>query len=56
MRAKKAANRDLPPRMIRRVLTLKGGKEWVGYYYDGRNEEGKRVEIPLGGGLGYRQG
>lgn len=51
MRAKKAANRDLPPRMIRRVRTLKGGKEWVGYYYDGRNEDGKRVEIPLGGDL-----
>lgn len=51
MRAKKAANRDLPPRMIRRVRTLKCGKQWVGYYYDGRNEDGKRVEIPLGGDL-----
>lgn len=51
MRAKKAANKDLPPRMIRRVRTLKSGKKWIGYYYDGRDEGGKRVEIPLGGDL-----
>lgn len=51
MRAKTAANRDLPPRMIRRVRALKGGKEWVGYYYHGRNEDGKRMEIQLGGDL-----
>ena len=30
MRAKKAANRDLPPRMIRRVRALKGGKSGLG--------------------------
>lgn len=48
MRIKKASNRDLPPRMLRRVRTLKSGKKWVGYYYDGRDENGKRVEIPLG--------
>lgn len=48
MRFKKASNRDLPPRMLRRVRTMKSGKQWVGYYYDGRDENGKRVEIPLG--------
>lgn len=34
--------------MLRRVRTLKSGKQWVGYYYDGRDENGKRIEIPLG--------
>ncbi|MNJ27777.1 Phage integrase family protein [compost metagenome] len=48
MRIKKAANRDLPPRMLRRVRNLKSGAQWVGYYYDGRDEIGKRIEIPLG--------
>ena len=48
MRFKKASNKDLPPRMLRRVRTLKSGKQWVGYYYDGRDESGKRIEIPLG--------
>ncbi|MDD2061080.1 tyrosine-type recombinase/integrase [Pseudomonas putida] len=48
MRLKKNANRDLPPRMLRRVRTLKSGKQWIGYYYDGRDENGKRIEIPLG--------
>lgn len=48
MRIKKAANRDLPPRLLRRVRNLKSGAQWVGYYYDGRDENGKRVEIPLG--------
>lgn len=48
MRIKKATNRDLPPRMLRRVRNLKSGAQWVGYYYDGRDENGKRVEIPLG--------
>ncbi|PWE37905.1 integrase [Pseudomonas prosekii] len=51
MRPRKAVNRDLPPRMIRRVRTLKGGAQWVGYYYDGRDDAGKRKEIPLGGDL-----
>ncbi|MGY8624194.1 tyrosine-type recombinase/integrase [Chromobacterium violaceum] len=40
--------RKLPPRMLERRRLLKGGKEWVGYYYDGRDEEGKRKELPLG--------
>lgn len=48
MRPKQPKNRDLPPRMIRRTRKLKGGKLWVGYYYDGRSEDGKRKEIPLG--------
>ncbi|CAM3933892.1 tyrosine-type recombinase/integrase [Pseudomonas wadenswilerensis] len=48
MRPKKTANRDLPPRMLRRVRNLKSGGQWVGYYYDGRDENGKRIEIPLG--------
>ncbi|QUE91174.1 tyrosine-type recombinase/integrase [Pseudomonas sp. SCA2728.1_7] len=51
MRPRKAANRDLPPRMIRRVRSMKNGSEWVGYYYDGRDDQGKRKEIPLGGDL-----
>lgn len=34
--------------MLRRVRTLKSGKVWVGYYYDGKDENGKRKEIPLG--------
>jgi integrase len=48
MRIKKTPNRDLPPRMLRRVRTMKSGKLWIGYYYDGRDENGKRREIPLG--------
>ncbi|MNQ75540.1 Phage integrase family protein [compost metagenome] len=48
MRPKNPDNRDLPPRMIRRVRTLKSGKQWVGYYYNAKDDNGKRVEIPLG--------
>lgn len=51
MRQKKTANRDLPPRMIRRIRIRKNGSSWVGYYYNGKDAEGKRVEIPLGGDL-----
>lgn len=51
MRHKKAANRDLPPRMLRRTRKLKSGKIWVGYYYNGKDAEGRRVEIALGGDL-----
>jgi integrase len=50
MRPKTAAQ-DLPPRMLRRVKVLKSGKEWVGYYYNGRDDDGRRKEIPLGGDL-----
>ncbi|MFJ2449377.1 tyrosine-type recombinase/integrase [Pseudomonas sp. NPDC087626] len=51
MRQKKTANRDLPPRMIRRIRKRKNGSIWVGYYYNGRDVDGSRVEIPLGGDL-----
>jgi integrase len=51
MRQKKPANRDLPPRMIRRTRKRKNGQVWVGYYYNGRDADGNRVEIPLGGDL-----
>ena len=44
----KTTNRDLPPRMIRVKRKLKSGKVWQSYYYNGRNEEGERVQIPLG--------
>lgn len=44
----KSTGYKLPPRMIARKRTLKSGKVWTGYYYNGRNDDGKRVEIPLG--------
>lgn len=44
----KSNHRDLPPRMLRRTRTLKSGKVWQAFYYNGRDESGKRVEIPLG--------
>ena len=47
----KSANRDLPPRMLRRTRVLKNGTVWEAYYYNGRNELGKRIEIPLGSDL-----
>jgi integrase len=51
MRLKKTENRDLPPRLIRRTRKRKNGNTWVGYYYNGRDADGNRVEIPLGGDL-----
>ena len=51
MNRPKTTARDLPPRMLRRVRTLAGGKKWVSYYYNGRNDAGRRKEIPLGGDL-----
>lgn len=50
MRPKQTA-KDLPPRMLRRTKRLKNGDLWVGYYYNGRDDEGKRKEIPLGTNL-----
>ena len=47
----KSANRDLPPRMLRITRVLKNGTVWEAYYYNGRNELGKRIEIPLGSDL-----
>lgn len=34
--------------MLRRVRTLKSGKVWESFYYNGRDATGRRVEIPLG--------
>lgn len=34
--------------MLERRRTLKSGEVWIGYYYNGRNPDGKRVEIALG--------
>lgn len=47
----KTAGRDLPPRMLRRARTLKSGKVWESFYYNGRDADGRRVEIPLGSDL-----
>jgi len=44
----KSTHRDLPPRMLRRARTLKSGKVWESFYYNGRDASGRRVEIPLG--------
>lgn len=42
---------DLPPRMLRRRKKFKSGKIWESFYYNGRDEDGKRIEIPLGNDL-----
>ena len=47
----KSTNRDLPPRMIRVRKTLKSGKEWVSYYYNGRTPDGQCTKLPLGSDL-----
>ncbi|RMC99929.1 integrase [Aquitalea palustris] len=44
----KSTHRDLPPRMLRRVRTMKSGKVWESYFYNGRDASGRRIEIPLG--------
>lgn len=44
----KTTGRDLPPRMLRRTKILKSGEVWSSYYYNGRDEAGRRSEIPLG--------
>lgn len=51
MRPKSPQNRKLPPRMLERVRTLKSGKRLVYYFYNGRDEAGRRKEIPLGSDL-----
>ncbi|MFJ3409134.1 hypothetical protein [Pseudomonas protegens] len=48
MRKRTTANRDLPPRMVRRIRKGKNGQIWTAYYYDGSDAAGKRKEIPLG--------
>ena len=50
MRPKTTA-KDLPPRMLRRTKTLASGKVWESFYYNGRGDDGKRKEIPLGSDL-----
>ena len=47
MRPKNTA-KDLPARMLRRTKRMKSGDLWVGYYYNGRDDDGKRKEFPLG--------
>ncbi len=47
----KTSGRDLPPRMLRRKKTYVSGEVWVSYFYNGRDAEGRRVEIPLGNDL-----
>lgn len=48
----KKKNRDLPPYMARRTYTNKKGEVWVGYYYTPpRDENGKKIAIPLGSDL-----
>lgn len=44
----KYSGRDLPPRMLRRTKKLKNGTLWIAYYYNGRTDAGRRIEIPLG--------
>lgn len=47
----KSTSKDLPPNMLRRTQKRKSGLKWYGYYYNGRDENGKRKEIPLGSDL-----
>lgn len=44
----KTSGKNLPPRMLCRTKKLVSGKTWSSYYYNGRDETGRRVEIPLG--------
>ena len=48
MGRKRSANTNLPDRMRARKRTRKNGKTTVYYFYDGRDENGRRKEIPLG--------
>lgn len=48
MNRRKTTGRHLPPRMLARTRTLKDGSVWVGYYYNGKGPDGKRVETALG--------
>lgn len=47
----KSSSTDLPPRMLRRRKKFKSGKIWESFYYNGRDDDGKRIEIPLGSDL-----
>lgn len=48
MNRPRTTGQHLPPRMLERKRTLKSGEVWVGYYYNGRDANGKRQEVPLG--------
>lgn len=48
MGRKRSTNTNLPDRMRARKRTRKNGKTTVYYFYDGRDENGRRKEIPLG--------
>jgi len=39
----KSKNIGLPPRLQPVTRTLKSGKVWTSYYYNGRDENGKRA-------------
>lgn len=47
----KSTSRDLPPRMLRRTKKLASGRVWVGYYYNTRDANGRRIEMALGSNL-----
>lgn len=47
----KSTSMDLPPRMLRRRKRFKSGKVWESFYYNGRDDDGKRIEIPFGSDL-----
>lgn len=44
----KTTGRDLPPRMLRRKKTYVSGEVWESFYYNTRDADGRRIEIPLG--------
>jgi integrase len=44
----KTSGYKLPPRMLARKRKLKSGKVWIGYYYNGCDDQGNRKEFPLG--------
>ena len=44
----KTTGKKLPPRMVARRRARQSGTIWIGYYYSGRDKNGKRVELPLG--------
>lgn len=48
MRPRKPQNRDLPPRMLRRVRKRKNGPDYICYFYSAKSADGKQVEISLG--------
>ena len=47
----KSTGYKLPPRMLVRIRKLKSGKTWIGYYYNGRDDNGARKEFRLGSDL-----